>query len=416
MSDSVSDLCWNIQSYMGDSLGLWSSCRSITERMPFIRTLELSYDNPVPFDNPLSFLCSMLPRLETVKLPLYGATGTMLCGLSGLRQLREIQLSTHQTRISSYHNTEPLSRFDPARFHLPHDAFPALESLSFSSPTVPVASSFLSHRCFHRIPLTRLFIRVPLTVGFRSKDVKDFFTLLSRDMAWLEDLELWFVPSKSEIPARIKQMDRITVEDLGGVRGFTALKKLAFHHAFPLNASNEDFRSLAAGLPHVEVLILNPQPTILRTSAVSLECLPYFAEFCPALRELGVFVNGNMHLPYPSGHRFGSTVRFMRFGRSPLPTMAQFDARLSFTRHIAFYFCRSTAFTSMETSIPWDVEYYRWASSGALLTEVADSAVHVLCNRLKEIIAIARAVRDERERLESKVTTLQARLQELREP
>lgn len=171
---------------------------------------------------------------------------------------------------------------------------------------------------------------------------------------------------------------------------------------------------MASGLPRAEVLVLNPHPAVMRTGKMSIEVLSAFAECCPRLTELGLFINGLLVCGNPSGPKFGPQLRNIGFGRSPLPTALQSDSRVNLARHIAFIFPRSTKLSAMRSHSRWDIKDYNWSACATHLVEGQTPNSKTLSSRLAEVDSIARGLRDEYERLQAKIGKLRARVVSLK--
>lgn len=413
MSTSVRELHWRIESYMGNSNNLWTLCRSITDRMPLITALELQYDDALAIGSPVAFLCSMLTSLTTITLPVYGLTEDIICALSGLPSLQRVVMSMNPTgpgHVRVY-DTDAIKRFDPSHMHLAQHGFPQLRTLSFSAPSVDAATNLLKHGVFHQSEIKDVLIRVPFAIGVRSTSVANMFEELGHILSPLQELKLWLTPDGTQSTSRIRQMDRLGPSEFQNIGHFIQLTRLEVYHAMPLNFTNAEVGSLVAGLPLIEALILNPHPSVPRTTRLSFTVLSVLAQKCPKIQELGIFVDGLLPLEPPPDIGRLCDLSLLRLGRSMLPSISQSDIRNDVARYLASILPSETVVKTMDAEYRWDVVDYHWSPGATHLTNVTISTVNMHVCRLREIMAIARAVREERKVMQQRLDSVSQRLQ-----
>lgn len=416
MSQSVRTLHWSIQSYMGTTPILWSQCRSVVDRMPFITTLHLQFDDALALRAPISFLCSMLTNLTTITLPIHTLIEDIICALSGLPRLQSIEMSKEvNLHPSRFHDSDVIKQFDPTRMHIGPHGFPRLEKISFSAPSVEAAMVFLTHHIFHRAQIKDIHVRVPFALGVRGPSVTEMLRALGRYIPLLEKLELWLAPSGTQSTSRIRQMDRLGPEELRNTDCFIHLTVLEVHHAMPLNFNNADMEKLVSGLPSIEILILNPHPVIPRSTRISFTVLSVIAHSCPRIKELGIFVDGLLPFSLPQDTGVFHELRLLRLGRSVLPSISHFETRNIVAQYFASVLPAHTTVRTMDAEYRWDITDYHWTPCATRLTEITISMINMYVCRLREILAIARAVREERQLLQQKLHLLNERLRMARE-
>lgn len=399
MSESVQVLNWKIHNWIDSSVSLWDVCESIVDRMPFIRAMVLDFGFSKSVQSPLAFLLAQLEHLETIDLPLYGLPPEMICGLSGLPRLKEIGFMIGNSyTYTSGSDSLGLDDFQTSKLHLPPSAFPMLSGLSFSAPQLTAASVFLELSAFPLSGLTRLEIRVPFVAALSPASVFSILNMLSRSALSLTSLKLILTPCHSVSTTRILRVSPLRFNDLSAVGGFHCLRRFGIHHPYPLSFNEREYEEFARLLPSAEVLDLNPHPTVYQVPSVSIRVLDHFARICPDLKRLSVFLRGFTSTARAPRSQFGSALRELHFGRSPLPAVDNIVGQKTLARYLAILLPASTTVGHFAKQAYLDSRVFDITNDGRDLREVPEARQEIMKDRWWAIVVMARALREARER------------------
>lgn len=415
MSPSVEVLNWKVGRWMDDSREMWEICQSVVDRMPNIRSLNLDFENALASQSQLAFLCAQLEQLETLRIPLYGLTPTLICGLSGLPKLKEIEFMIGEKYSSSSgSNTVGLNDFQTANVHLSSSAFAALRHLSFSVPQFSVASFFLGLPSFPLSNLTRLEIRVPFVTNLTPSSVRSILRMLSQFALSLTSLSLNLVPCHTVSAARILRVLPLGLPDLLSVGAFRDLRRFAIYHPCPLSFSDSDFEDFARLLPSAEALDLNSRPTVFRVPSTSMQVLDHFARICLKLEHLSVFVLTLPIVPRVSSSRFSSHFKELDFGRSPLPAADNINGQKTLARYLARVVPCATAISHFVEQMFLDSKLFDVTSNGNDLREAPAARKEIMKARWWAIVVMVQALREAQVRGTAVNNDLRSRVIDLR--
>ncbi|PCH39081.1 hypothetical protein WOLCODRAFT_158603 [Wolfiporia cocos MD-104 SS10] len=259
----------------------------IAVRMPSLTYLDLSFDRPVrEIEIRIVHLLQSLHDLQKVVVPVYCLTSRVIECLSALPNLGTIQFEFMERQGKG--DDLDVQHFSPT---LEESAFPALWDLSFSSH-LNDATRFIGNR-FGPNNLTSLYVHV-LSAGEPSS-VHEFITTVSENCKLLTNLYIdqFLAPDAIDLAAS-RTAYRLTWEDLRPLLSCSKLTSFELRWDVPLNMSQSDIEELASRWPSLKVLSLNSEPMLFipaEPSPLTLRALISFAQHCPNLRELGLYLS-----------------------------------------------------------------------------------------------------------------------------
>lgn len=265
-------------------------------RMPTLTHLDLRFASPASsMEAELSSLIRGFPKLHRIILPLFTITNKILEELSRLQSLGTIQFEFMPTQgqgaLSDVVNFAP--KFQEG-------AFPALWDLSISAK-LPDATKFLSSE-FGPTNLTSFYVHVLSTA--EPSEVTDFLTAVANHCQRLTHLYVdLLISTTDETAEAIPTKERLTWNDIRPVLLLPKLVAFELRWDRPLSITLENIEELAVKWPSLEVLLLNCEPTDpSEPSALNLSALLPFAQHCPKLEELGLYITASgedSDLPIP---------------------------------------------------------------------------------------------------------------------
>lgn len=229
-------------------------------------------------------LLSSFEKLQKITLPRFAFTARIAECLSRLPKLGCIEFQYFNEQGCG--DVTDIALFKP---DLSEGAFPVLWDLS-------MAASYSHLERFLTIPfspsnLTMLYIESPNPETPIA--IQQLLTAISENCQMLKLLTL-VSPRQRErdvdssvVPARI------SLENLKPLFACANLTSLEIIHKYPLNLQLEDLELLAVRWPSLETLNLNNEPFEFQTSKLTLEALFPFAQHCPRLTHLSVFVDAS---------------------------------------------------------------------------------------------------------------------------
>lgn len=375
MSPSVEVLNWKIEAFVGAQL-LTSVCDSIIDRLPNIRTMSIDFARNPQVETQLMGLFSRMSKLERVILPLYGLSPSLLYGLSHSNTLTTIGILGNIVPCSNEFPVpgDEAEFLGPTVFEYPKCAFGALSSLSFWTPSLAIASSLLRSTEFPLHNMGILFLRIPNVMATKGIDVQHFLESVSAHAVELVELTLWLTPAEQVHQERYSPSVKVGLCGLLPISDFPSLRKFVIHHSSALDLTDVEYRRLAQRLPKIETLILNPSPTVLGHTSVPINILCGFAEFCPLLREVGVYVDCTRVVDPHVGAVFGANFRTLDLGRSRLPFHWMDNAYASTATYLAGILQSSVLVRAAVNEVQMDTLNYMLTSDGRTLSYPASTS------------------------------------------
>ena len=234
------------------------------------------------------------PKLRKVVLPCSSSSTRIMEGLSRLKDLCELLVAgPDEGKIAA--NFANVADFAPA---LHEGAFPALKHMSFSSPLL-AATRFLQTP-FFPTSITRLYVHLTATAD--PDALQELFSAIARQCPDLVDLVIDFIMCPATtlttpVPPIEARPNIVAFRPLFACRRVTSFK---FRWDYPLNLHDHDMGEFVMAWPCIEQLMLNAEAVPeLTPSPLTLGALVPFAEHCPRLRQLGLYVNADAMPVFP---------------------------------------------------------------------------------------------------------------------
>jgi hypothetical protein len=312
--------------------------KNIATRIPNLVSLDFAVFSDCPvtemIENPLVEFISNLDRLERIVVPIYWLTSRVVSTLSRLPCLRVIQFENFKEQgYGSHLDCRP---FTPS---LEEDAFPKLKDLSLAVNLADM-TKFLPHP-FSPRGLTDMYIQTLDIEG--SHALHELFAILPTSTPALVRLYMELRPrqrhanleeEEDDLPFSYSPEllnDRITAATIRPLFACPALKHFEFTHDLPLRLSQDDVQELAEGFgSQLTSLLLNPEPFYLERPTLTLAALLPFAQHCPNLEHLHLYIDATRlsELPKPPPpcplednrpwHTFSCQLQMLGFGVSPI--------------------------------------------------------------------------------------------------
>ncbi|KNZ81377.1 hypothetical protein J132_00962 [Termitomyces sp. J132] len=256
----------------------------IVTRMPKISSIDLRFEFPVKLiEGDVIRLLSNLPNLDRITLPRFCLTTKIAETASRLGKLQTLEYQYHRYQ----------GRGDPAdivdfRPKLTEVSFPSLfdfsTTIAFEDAikflTIPFSPSNLTI-----IYLDSPTTETPTTLSALLNAIPEACPLLKSltlTSALFNDMELTSAPEKE---------DCVNIDTLRPLLKCPKLTSFEIEHHYPLHLELSDIEEIATSWPGVETLVLNPQPTYLEDSNLTLRALLPFARHCSKLQRLGLFMD-----------------------------------------------------------------------------------------------------------------------------
>ncbi|KAJ7352618.1 hypothetical protein DFH08DRAFT_91485 [Mycena albidolilacea] len=262
--------------------------RDVVSRMPHLTTLDIRTVVPMSdMEDSMVFLLQSLPKLRKVVTPRYLVTTRIAETLQHLEDLGTIEFQY----ASEQGCGDPVDTqvFRPT---LKTGAFPSLFDLSLTCP-VADCISLMKQSCAPT-NLTAFYVDSPLIESPAA--VHDLLTVLVETCQLLETLGIITLVSNDEplqALSDISSTERISYSSLRPIQTFPNLTIFEVAHQFPLDLKLEDLEQLARSWPSLRKLVLNHEPVVAEQSSLTLKALIPFAQHCPELQELGLFINAS---------------------------------------------------------------------------------------------------------------------------
>lgn len=230
----------------------------------------------------------MLPKLQKVVLPCCSSTNNIMEALSHLKDLQELILAgPNEGRCTA--DFADVASFAPA---LCEGAFPALKRMSFSSP-LPAATLFIQSP-FFPATITRLYVH--LTATAEPASLRELLSVIARRCPDLVDLVIDFIMCPATTLGAVPPLDaRPSITTFRPLFTCRQLTSFEFRWDYPLHLYDHDMHEFAAAWPGIEQLMLNSEAVLEMTpSPLTLASLIPFAEHCPRLRQLGLYIDADV--------------------------------------------------------------------------------------------------------------------------
>ncbi|KAG8734388.1 hypothetical protein FRC11_002330 [Ceratobasidium sp. 423] len=238
------------------------------------------------------WLCDLLETCKSLRglgLSHYFLTTNVLASASKLPELEEILLWSR----SPVGEIEDVMSLD--MHQLQQGSFPKLREFSLDASLAQMRT-FVSTPAFN--PKTLTYLHITSLEIERPSDVQSFLETLVDVCHPLETLVLSMLVKWVEITPP----PRITMEHIRPILNFKRLLDFDVTYNYPFYVTDADLEHIARSWPTLRTLMLSEYPYFCSDDIElpSLGSLIPFAEHCPNLVNLGLFVNASLPFPLPS--------------------------------------------------------------------------------------------------------------------
>ncbi|KAI6141622.1 hypothetical protein BKA82DRAFT_2634167 [Pisolithus tinctorius] len=253
----------------------------ICARAPNLHTLKLHVKDPnMQMLGQIQVVVRNLHHLRKIVLPEFRFTSEVIQELSRMPNLGVIEFQ-HDLAMGPG-NPKNVERFVPV---LTAGAFPALYDLNLTAKIDDLEGFFQSS--FAPINITTLYVNS--YAKHSPAEVRSFLLTLSQECKHLSRLHVILLDKDINQTTCIEdeQLSFCTLQPLFSIPNLTWFEVI---HKYPLRITQNEIEELASRLPSLEALELNPEPLLTSKSTLDLEALLPFANHCPKLRYLGLFM------------------------------------------------------------------------------------------------------------------------------
>ena len=255
--------------------------------MPNLSFLDIRANIPVrDFEDDLVYFLQKLPKLQDVVFPYYYVTTKIAKCLSDMEHLSSIDVH----RDDSVDELFSGDLLDVASFNptLTEGAFPRLFRLymyvSYDDATRFIKAPFSLSRLTQFCNDSDRLIETP-------DSVHQLLSALSENCPPLKVLELSSILDASVTNITDHPPGYITLDTLKPIFTLPHLVIFELQHQYPLLMTQQDITLLASSCPALENIRLGIDTIYLTESTLTLAALVPFAQHCPKLEHLGLFVN-----------------------------------------------------------------------------------------------------------------------------
>lgn len=277
----------------------------VSRKAPNLTTLNLDLASiNIPDSQLIRYLASF-HSLQKLSMHPANYTSKMFTALATFPNLRTIEFEGIPTPLEFMTQR---SRFRPK---LQEGAFPELRELVLNA-TFNDISNFFSHKYAPTKSLSRLHITCrPLET---LESLTACLNILVNSCRSLESL--WFDMSLSMAETRISYQQLLILRSLPNLKSFK------FNHSYPASLTNEELGELVSSWDTLETLYLTatnvPSPISSDQSHLTLACLLPLAQYCPKLRELGLYMDAMAPVTLPPTFKPFTQLEVLEVGASPI--------------------------------------------------------------------------------------------------
>lgn len=328
MSKSVVELCLTINVDAATQSDRWkanmlSLFSTIHRRMPNIRRICILDDPKRPaFSKPIEALVGGLPNLTSFERPAELLCPSIMRPFLNHRSLERLDVRCDHSTVTQLQIDV---QKDPGDFNIPEGSLPSLNSIGLNSLTVSPVISLLNHVNFPSWRLIDLWINLLATEETSATYIQQLIRAVSSSCTSLERLIIRFSLSPGQ--AKEDAIERYQALRLCDIKDFLDVKRLkvfSIEHLFPLALTMEDITYIASRSDHLHTLWLNPKPYYIVDSGIPLDAVIVFADKCPRMKRLGLFLDVSM----PSSNNYSKyfeDIEELFVGNSPLPEFSDED-------------------------------------------------------------------------------------------
>ncbi|KDQ52788.1 hypothetical protein JAAARDRAFT_210281 [Jaapia argillacea MUCL 33604] len=273
---------------------------SITSKIPSLQLMAIWLNRQSPslleLEAEVVDLLRGLRELTHVGIPFYSLTSKMAEAISQLEKVLVVDFDGecykrpigYESYAGNYFGAprENLPRFSP---QLQVNSFPSLTYLAIGLHLQDLMSDHILRRRLFPPSLQRLVIQE--TGNTTPAIVESFLESIAVSHPHLSTLSLQL--RLSDFPRSLPLLDtpRITFTTIKPILGMRSLIEFMISHDYPLSLTDRDMQELAIAKPLLQYLSLNSEPGYPLESSLSLAALLPFAEHCPSMIELKLYMD-----------------------------------------------------------------------------------------------------------------------------
>lgn len=265
--------------------GIGTFFQTLQERSPHLRFFYLhAIGSVAPVESFLAEFLKSLTYLEVIQLPCYWQTKNVVTALSTLKHLRSVRTHVPSRTIYKGQSREVE---DIRTINFTEGCFPSLKTFYVDGRRLSEIEYLLRkpHAPKHLTTLTIMSLQIETSTALH-----DFIKVLAELCPSLRHIVLALYVSETLCPSAT-----IDFAAIRPILDFSRLVGFKITHKQPLKITEEDIKEIAMNWHALETLHLCHDPYIQETDNVddglSPECLVPFAEYCPNLKELGLYIN-----------------------------------------------------------------------------------------------------------------------------
>ncbi|KAJ7284598.1 hypothetical protein C8J57DRAFT_1119522 [Mycena rebaudengoi] len=258
--------------------------RDVVARMPHLTCMDLRTHVPMRYmEEDMVVLLGSLAKLRKVVLPRFQLTTRIAEALAPLPDLGCVEFQYLPDQ--GFGDPADTEVFRPT---LKTGDFPSLWDLSMTV-TLADATRFMNQPA-SPTNLTELYIDSRLVETPAA--VHDLLSVLADNCQLLQSLGI--VTFISEIvPEELPTEDCISFATLRPLQRFPNLTVFELIHQYPMDLKLAEVEQLARAWPSLRKLILNNEPVVSSRCPLTLTALLPFAQHCPELEQLGLFLDAS---------------------------------------------------------------------------------------------------------------------------
>jgi len=258
----------------------------IIDRMPRLNELDIRTQIPARIlEKELIRLLSSLPDLRKISFPRFYLTSSLCICCSRLPKLGCVEFQYYDDQ--SFGDPADVAVLQP---EFPDGAFPSLWDLSLTA-------SYREVQRFLTIPFapTNITVLHIESSEFESPvHLHQLLVTISENCQMLKTLTL--ISPRRVLRDQITVPDgfsQVTADTLKPALACSSLTSLEIVHQFPLKLTQKDLEIFAKCWVSLETLNLNTEPHYLKSSDLTLEAILPFAQYCPRLTYLALFIDAS---------------------------------------------------------------------------------------------------------------------------
>ncbi len=255
--------------------------------MPNLSFLDIRANIPVrDFEDDLIYFLQKLPKLQDVVFPFYYLTTNIAKCLSDMEHLSSIDVLRDDSDDELFSgDLVDVASFNPT---LTESAFPLLSRLSmfvkYDDATRFIKAPFSLSKLTHFYNDSDGLIETP-------DCVHQLLSALSENCPLVKVIELSSILDASVTNITDQPPGYIALDTLKPIFKLPHLVIFELQHQYPLRMTQQDITLLASSCPALENIRLGIDTVYLTESTLTLAALIPFAQHCPKLEHLGLFVN-----------------------------------------------------------------------------------------------------------------------------